>query len=80
MCELVVTIQSQLESHTEPLDAHDGDGPDQTTDRDVDQWCPLAILWYHSPDHEDGEACDEEAVHHECWRKASSVSPLLQNL
>lgn len=66
VCQLIVAGKGELEGDAEALDAHDGDGSDSATDRDVDERIPLAVSRGDLVDHGDreygdGETVDEEA-------------------
>lgn len=65
MRELIVTIEGELEGHTESFYAHDGDAADQRANGEVDERRPSSISRYHAPDHPNGKAKDEEAVSQE---------------
>jgi hypothetical protein len=62
MRELIVAVQRQLESNSKSFNTHYGNGSHKTTNRNVNQRCPLSIPWYHPPDHKDGKASDKHAV------------------
>lgn len=76
--ELVVSSERELEGNAEAINSHDGNGPDEGTDRDVHDGCCFSIARRDVVDHNKREHKDGEAVQEKTCGQQSTKEVLFQ--